>query len=249
MHTIICKNCSHPSEGNFCQQCGQETKVHRINGAYFLHDIPHSVFHVDKGLFYTFWQLLKRPGETLKEYLQGKRIRHYRPFAYVLMLSAISALIVHWNITLIQHLEEEKKGVAIPIAEHFFAKYQSIFIFLMIPIVSLCTWIVFIKNRYSFWEHMLINTYMAAQLNVLVILIQLFILIKYFITGSAHYSYPFFTSVFMTGFMTYYAKTFSVLMKQKEGPWKLGIKLTVMCFILATIYATSMALAGITSPF
>lgn len=248
MPTLVCKNCNHNIEGNFCQQCGQPAQVHRINAAYFLHDIPHSVFHIDKGLFYTFWRLMKRPGETLGEYLQGRRVKHYRPFAYVLMLSAISALIVHWNTSLLLHLEKQKTGIAASVTEHFFTKYQSIFIFLMIPVVTLCTWLVFKKNRYNFWEHMLINTYMAAQLNVLVVLIQLFILIKYVITGTAHYPYIFFMIIFMTGFMTYYATTFSTLMKTKEQSWRLGFKLGIMCFILATIYSTAMALAGITSP-
>ncbi len=164
------------------------------------------------------------------------------------MLSAISALIVHWNIRLITHLQEQKTGVKLEITEHFFSKYHSIFIFLMIPFVTLCTWLVFRRTIYNFWEHMLINTYMAAQLNVLVVLIQLFILIKFFITGSAHYPYFIFTTIFMTGFMTYYAMTFSALMKTEEPSKRLSLKLAIMCFILASIYATSMAFAGVTSP-
>lgn len=248
MSSTVCKNCGQQLDGNFCKHCGQAASVHRINAAYFLHDIPDSVFHVDKGLFYTFTQLIKRPGRTLQEYLEGKRVNQYRPLAYVLILSAVSALLVHWNLRVIQHLTLQQTGVLIPIAEHFFAKYQSIFIFLMIPLVSLCTWVVFRKEHYNFWEHTLVNTYLAAQLNLIVILLQLFILIKFLITGSPRYPYLVFTTIFMTGFMTYYATTFSTLMRQKESSWLLGVKLGVMCFILATIYATGMAFAGITSP-
>jgi hypothetical protein len=248
MTSIICKNCGLNYEGNFCQQCGQAATVHKINASYFLHDIPHSIFHIDNGLFYTFGQLFRRPGKTLIEYLQGKRVKHYKPLAYVLVLSAVSALLVNWNIKILRYLQHEKTGIEVPVSEHFFVKYQGIFIFLMIPLVTFCTWIIFKKNRFSFWEHMLVNTYLAAQLNVLVILIHVFILIKYIITGSTHYSYIFFTTLFMTGFMTYYAITFSTLMKPGEPSWRLGLKLGVMCFLLAAIYATSMAFAGITSP-
>lgn len=248
MSNTFCKNCELPLEGNFCKHCGQPANVHRVNAAYFLHDIPHSVFHIDKGLFFTFFQLLKRPGKTLKEYLEGRRVNHYRPFAYVIMLSAISALMVHWNISLIQYLQEQRTGTRLEVTEHFFAKYQSIFIFLMIPFATICTWLVFKENHYNFWEHMLVNTYLAAQLNVIIILMQVFILIKYLLTGNAHYPYVIFTTLFMTGFMTYYATTFSTLMKPDVPSLRLGIKLTLMCFMLATIYATSMAVAGITSP-
>jgi hypothetical protein len=248
MSDNVCKNCGQPLDGNFCKHCGQAASVHRVNAAYFLHDIPHSVLHVDKGLFYTFTRLIKQPGKTLEDYLAGKRINHFRPLGYVLMLSAITALLVHWNLRLVQYLELQKTGTILPITERFFAKYQSIFIFLMIPLVSVCTWLIFKKNRYNFWEHMLVNTYLAAQLNMLVIVTQLFILINYLVTGRAYNPSIIFTTIFMTGFMTYYAIAFSRLMRGQEQSAKLGLRLTLMCFILASLYATSMAFAGITSP-
>ncbi len=125
--------------------------------------------------------------------------------------------------------------------ENFFSHNQSVFIFLMIPLATLCTWIVFRKNRFNFWEHALINTFMAAQLNVLLVAIHLFSLIKFLITGSAHY----YLTIFITGFMTYYTITFSGLMHKEEKSWVLGLKLGFMCFLLASVYATCMSLAGI----
>jgi len=118
----------------------------------------------------------------------------------------------------------------------------------MIPIVSICTWLIFRKNKFNFWEHVLVNTYLSAQLNVIVLLIQLLVLVKYFITGSTDYPYKIFMLGFMTAFMTYYAIAFSSLMRGYQGSWKLGLKLALMCFILATVYATGMAVTGINAP-
>ncbi len=248
MATINCKNCETNFQGNFCPNCGQSAKIHAINAATFLHDIPHDILHIDKGFPYTFVQMLLRPGLTLKAYLEGKRIKHFRPFAYVVIMSAISSFLIHWNRELITHIYKER-GVAIVFREGFFVKYQSAFIFLMIPLVSVFTWLVFRKKTYHFWEHVLINTYMAAQLNLLLILMELFSLVMALIEVNIRAEFlqlPFFIAVFMT----YYSFTFSALMMdgyKKKFDWKLFWLLTAMCFFLGTLYATGMITAGVTA--
>ncbi|HEX8333510.1 MAG TPA: hypothetical protein VF622_12855 [Segetibacter sp.] len=87
---------------------------------------------------------------------------------------------------------------------------------------------------------------MAAQLNVLLVLMQSFILVKLLLFDSPFYHSALYLSGFMTCFMFYYATTFSYLMKDDErSSWKLGLKLSLMCFLLASIYATGMSLTGV----
>ena len=239
MATVECKNCNNLFEGNFCPQCGQAASTHRINALSFLHDIPHSVLHVDKGFPYTFYQLVKRPARALDEYLSGRRVSYDRPFSYVLIMSAISVLIISRIRSFMQQLQNHT-GESLPHTS-FLSHYQAVFIFLMIPLAGAITWLVFRKSKYNFWEHILINTYLAAQLNVLLVLISVFSLLKYLITGSAGYS----ITVFMTGFMLYYALTFSGLMNTGKKGFVLGLKLGLMCFLLASVYITAMIFAGI----
>jgi hypothetical protein len=241
MPNTDCKNCNYPVSGNYCSNCGQPSKVHRIDGQYFLHDIPHSILHFDKGFPYTFWQLITRPARALREYLEGKRANFFRPLAYVVLMSAISSVIISQIRLLIKHVYLQRTGQTIVEHPSFFSHYQSVFIFLMIPLVSVCTWLVFKKSHYNFWENVLINTYLAAQLNVLLVIIQLCSLVKFLITNNTGYSLV----LFMTCFMTYYAFTFSGLMYKEITGWRLGIKLCLMCFLLASLYATSMSFAGI----
>ena len=94
MAIVECKNCNSFFDGKFCPHCGQAANTHRINALYFLHDIPHSVLHVDKGFPYTFYQLVKRPARAMDEYLAGRRVSYDRPLSYVLIMSAISVLII-----------------------------------------------------------------------------------------------------------------------------------------------------------
>ena len=240
MSSRECQNCNSLFDGNFCPQCGQASNTHRINALYFLHDIPHSVLHVDKGFPYTFYQLIKRPAQALDEYLAGRRVRYYRPLSYVLIMSTICVLIVS-RIRI--YMQELQQHLGKPLVHtSFLSHYQAVFIFLMIPLAGSITWLVFRRNKYNFWEHILINTYLAAQLNVLLVLISIFSLLKYLITGSANYS----ITIFMTVFMVYYAFTFSSLMKTEKKGFSLGLKLGLMCFLLSSVYITAMIFAGIT---
>ncbi|MEO7532180.1 MAG: hypothetical protein ABIS69_12235, partial [Sediminibacterium sp.] len=126
----------------------------------------------------------------------------------------------------------------------FLSHYQAAFIFLMIPLAGAITWLVFHKSRYNFWEHLLINTYLAAQLNVLLVLISVFSLLKYMVTGSGSYSTTAITA-FMTGFMFYYAIVFSGMMNTGKDGLALGVKLGLMCFSLASVYIFAMSFSGI----
>jgi hypothetical protein len=49
----------------------------------------------------------------------------------------------------------------------------------------------------------------------------------------------------MTCFMTYYAVTFSGLMHQQIKGWELALRLGVMCFVLASVYATAISYCGL----
>jgi recombinational DNA repair protein RecR len=68
-----CKNCGHIVKDNFCSRCGQNSRVDKINLLNFLNEISESVFQVNQGLFFTFKALVTRPGNSIKEFLNGKR--------------------------------------------------------------------------------------------------------------------------------------------------------------------------------
>lgn len=244
MSAIICKNCSAHFKGNFCPQCGQSSHVEKINARYFLHDIPHSVLHVDKGFFYTLGKLFINPGKALQEYLEGKRIRHFRPFAFVLIMSTICTLLIKLiDQTINLRFERENPGEKILFSNSFFSNYPSLLIFIMIPLLSLVTWLFFRKRAYNYWEHFLANTYLAAYLNVFFLLINIFRLIKYYTTGGLNVSY----TIFMFIFMAYYGHAFGRLMVEPGKHRRNIVIMLFMNFFLATLYMTAFSLAGIMS--
>jgi hypothetical protein len=246
MPVIVCKNCDHHFKGKYCPECGQSAKVEPIGIKYFIHDIPHSILHIDKGFFYTLWHLLVRPAKTLRDYLAGKRVRHFRPFAFVLIMATACTLLGKGCFYLInlRRLERGEQGFEFGYGK-FFAQYPALLIFMLIPLLSLVTWLFFRKRQYNYWEHFLINTYLAAYLNVFLLLISVARLVKYYASGVSGVN---FTS-FMFLFMTYYGFAFGPLMRQKT---KLGQHILVMCLmnvLLAMLYVTAFSLTGIMSPW
>ena len=76
----------------FCHQCGQKTDTHRINFHFLVHEVPHSIFHVDNGILFTLKELFTRPGHSIREYLEGKRQQHFKPVMLVLIMGSLCAL-------------------------------------------------------------------------------------------------------------------------------------------------------------
>ncbi len=244
MYSIICKNCNHHFKGNFCPHCGQSAKVEPIGIKYFLHDIPHSILHIDKGFWYTFKSLFSSPGKALAQYLAGQRIRHFRPFAYLLILSAVYVFLNPFIERLAGYIAGHQ--IYSNWAERpFFEHYISLLLILLVPFLSLVTWVVFKKAAYNYWEHFLVNIYMAAQTNVFLLGIKLFGLLKISLGWSADVNF----TLAMVIFMFYYSFTFVKLMLPFYKPKHVTWRLFIMNFLLATIYMTGFSLSGIMTPW
>lgn len=241
-----CQNCSEIFVGNFCPNCGQNSHEHRVNAHYFLHDIPHSIFHVDHGFFYTVKMLFTKPGLMIQEFLEGKRIKYFRPIAYVMVMTALSALLVKlfdWGT--VQVLTAN--GVKPYDVHNFFEHYFSLFIFLMIPLASLVTRIFFVNKKYNFWEHFLANTYIAAQLNIMWILIHLITFVGTLVTQSeVNINFNFFLIFFLIFFMYLYGAVFGFLMMPFiTNRAILILTISVMNVVLSSLYSYGFQVTGL----
>jgi Protein of unknown function (DUF3667) len=90
-----CLNCNAKLNGRFCSNCGQNSDTHRISFHYLLHDIQHGFLHLDKGFLFTAKELFTRPGSSIREFLQGKRVNHFKPISLVIILAGIYSLLSH----------------------------------------------------------------------------------------------------------------------------------------------------------
>jgi hypothetical protein len=88
-HAHNCLNCDTQLTDRFCAHCGQSATTHRLTMGHLLHEIPHSIWHVDKGIFYTLRELLLRPGPSMLGYLRGQRARQFAPLSLLLLVTGI----------------------------------------------------------------------------------------------------------------------------------------------------------------
>jgi len=173
--TIICKNCDSQVPGNFCGSCGQRADTHNLNMHFILHDLQHGLFHFDKGVLYTTKQLLTRPGHTIREFLDGKRVRHFQPLSFVIVLATFYGLLWHYLIfdrlhaSLIEPRDDITRASGKIVAwmtEHF-----AVDGLILIITSTLVSYVTFKKWKYNLAEHLVLNTYLMGLFLIVSLLV------------------------------------------------------------------------------
>lgn len=160
-HSTNCLNCEHDINGNFCANCGQKTDIHRINFKNFItHDFLHGLFHVEKGMLFTAKESLIRPGKAALDYIEGKRVRYYNVFYFILLLIGLNLFISNYYDQLVEIYDGNSAKVvndALGIKlKHFISDYAKILIFSFVPLFALNSFILFRKRKLNFSEHIII---------------------------------------------------------------------------------------------
>lgn len=168
-----CKNCGNIVKDEFCSKCGQRSDVSRINFTSFINEVSQSFFQINKGFFYTLKELTVRPGNTLKEYLDGKRKNHFKPITYLITLSTVYFFITKMTDqnTLIGDLvagwmngaSELNSNVEIPKIASWFLTNYAYTTLLLLPIFSLASYIAFFKFNKTYLEHVVLNSYITGH--------------------------------------------------------------------------------------
>ena len=170
--TTYCQNCNTALQGKYCSNCGQSSEIHKIDVHYLWHDVQHGLLHFDKGILFTTKELFTRPGNSIREFLEGKRVKHFQPISLVLVLAGIYGLLFHFfKINMFENYvvasgSGERVGhinEAIEKMSEWIGQHYSILALLQIPIFTIGTYLCFRKSGYSFAEHLILNTFLIGQ--------------------------------------------------------------------------------------
>lgn len=160
---ITCKNCHQIYKGHYCNNCGQPAETHKINWHFLWHDIQHGLLHFDKGILYSVRQLFTRPGDSIREFIDGKRVRHFKPLSLVVVLATLYGLLYHYfHINLINVTSTDPKVNYLNFNE-WMATHFSWVTIATIPFFTLGTYICFRNQGYNFIEYFILNTFKASQ--------------------------------------------------------------------------------------
>jgi len=162
MMRVTCKNCQQVYTGNYCNNCGQSTETHKINGHFLWHDLQHGLFHFDQGILFSLKELFTRPGHTIREFIEGKRVRHFKPLSLVVLLATFYGFLFHYfHIHYLQNDSNDTfdyEHLSEWITTHF-----SWVTIATIPLYTIGTYTVFRNQGYNFFEFFVLNTFKASQ--------------------------------------------------------------------------------------
>ncbi|RZK21474.1 MAG: DUF3667 domain-containing protein [Pedobacter sp.] len=162
-HASDCLNCATPISEEFCAHCGQKSTTHRYSIVHFVeHDFVHGVWHVDKGILFTIKELFSRPGHSVREFIQGRRAKHFSFVTLILLILTVSTLLAPYLHIKMSDLIPMKTQNVMNSFEEFVTKYPKIFIVILIPLNSIFSSLWFRKARLNFSEHLVANSYKAA---------------------------------------------------------------------------------------
>ena len=163
-----CKNCGKKFEGKYCSYCGQNSNVRKVDYKYLINEIPNSIFQINRGFLFTLKELFIRPGHSIREFLEGKRKSHFKPLAFIILTSTLYVLSHYFidNQTFIDDaITGYKSGANAENNDllNWIAKNQTYFILILIPFFSLASYLAFLRSKYNYFEHLVLNIYITGQ--------------------------------------------------------------------------------------
>jgi len=145
------KNLNAEVEQKFNSHSGPNDNADRISIPTFIGDLPHAIFHVDRGILFNFARLFKRPGASIHEYLAGNRKLFFHPASYLVIALLLNYLVV--KITDLHFYDENELASMTPIAaqaikdydalQWWFLEHTYIYILLAIPASTFFLYLIF----------------------------------------------------------------------------------------------------------
>ncbi|ALR30670.1 hypothetical protein ATE47_09085 [Chryseobacterium sp. IHB B 17019] len=187
---LNCQNCNEIITAHFCCNCGQK-KYKRIDRKYILDEIQYTFLHTNKGFLYSVKNIIKNPGKTAREFIDGNRVNHYKPILLAFVLSGISAFISFKIIGLEKIMSSiyAKENINSEFMNDYMtitSSYNSIIMLLLIPIFALFTKLAFRKWGHNYYEHVVMNSYILCYytlFNIFIVYPLMFIMknnVEYF---------------------------------------------------------------------
>ncbi len=227
-HTITCKNCENQFSGHFCNNCGQRANIHRINLKYLLHEFFHAFTHLDKGILYTAKTMLVAPGETIRDYLNGKRVRHSNPFLMLLIIGGLCSLTYYnFELKLVSSFKITDLDAGLHVVD---SKFFAILYILYSLLFAFCDYIIFHYKGYNFTEYFTMNVFIATE-----VLLVLLALVPLWLIGGHYDLNKYFRLIVGLSFMSYMIFVRYQFFEVKNNV-KAGIRMIIESLVLVLLF-------------
>ena len=173
MKAIYCLNCNALVDQSYCPACGQKASTGRITIAGLIKELPHAIFHVDKGILFNIVQLIKRPGPAIIDFLNGKRKSFFHPATFLVLALVLNYIVV--KVTDL-HFYDENELVNMAPAEAqairdydamqwWFLEHTYLYILVAIPMSALFVWglMTIMRQTFNLAESAVIILFIIAE--------------------------------------------------------------------------------------
>lgn len=228
-----CKNCGNIFEGNYCNICSQRAETHRITWHELAHHLPHALFHADKGLFYSIKELIFRPGHTIRDYISGKRVCHFNPLVFLILVGSFATLL--FTMLHINPPNEEIKLIKIEnlnatIGHKYFALVGLLFIILL----TITDYVFYFDKKYVLPEIIISNTFQAGQIMVFTIAMLPILLLQDYLHKNlgVNIETRFIFKIFITCFLFFTRYQ----LYQAKNNYRLMLKIIIQIALVYVLY-------------
>lgn len=164
----VCRHCHLEGMGRYCSNCGEIYEPKRITFHSIIHEAVHTFTHADKGILHTLKCLALHPGTMQKEYIEGERKIHQKPFALFFICATITAIALHFvNKSPADYIDLDLAK------EHFYKNYYVIMQTVLLPAYALITWGVFYSKNFNYAEALVLMIYSLSFSLLIIIPINL----------------------------------------------------------------------------
>lgn len=161
-----CQNCQFIYDGYFCPRCGQKYMDGRFTIKESVNWILGQILNLEKGFFYTIWQLLLRPGLVINDYLNKATVRYVHPFRFAFIVATISAIITissgAFETQELSQFMPGKSEIEVEKLENLveqIKKYFTLIMLVSIPFYAISTQLIYRRFKKNFTEHLILNSY------------------------------------------------------------------------------------------
>ncbi len=176
-----CKNCGQSLHGSFCSHCGQKAKIDRITLSYIYHEIFHFFSHIEKGFLFTSFQMIKNPGITVKNFIEGKRKKYQPPISYFLVWTTLYILFLYWLEKVFgeNRVIEYKEYFGPSATTNYAISHLSIVLTIIIPFQALYLYLLVTRTVFNYFESMAAVIYSMGTIILLQFLFAVIALLIY----------------------------------------------------------------------
>jgi hypothetical protein len=181
----FCKNCGHPVHELYCPYCGQKTKPQKITFSFLSRELIHFFTHLEKGFLFTSYQMVIRPGETTKNFIDGKRKNYQSPVSYFLIWTTIFILFLYAieKIFGADRVVRYRDYFGPSVATKLAISNLSIVLTVIIPFQALYLFLLVTKRSYNYFETMVASIYSIGTIILFQFIFALFA-VSYFLIES-----------------------------------------------------------------